>query len=71
MKCSLGCDAIETQYNFFEKCYPIIDQIILIENIQLDKIYGTLEKQTFITKTLLQVYDARKHLIETDIRNNL
>ena len=64
MKCSLGCDTLETQYHTFEQCSPIIDHIKLKESIKLDKIYGTLEEQKSVIKSLIQIDDARKHLIE-------
>ena len=64
MKCSLGCDSIETQYHIFEQCAPVIDQLRLKESIKLDKIYGTLEEQKSIIQSLIQIDDSRKQLIE-------
>ena len=64
MKCSLGCDSIETQYHIFEQCVPVIEQLRLKESINLDKIYGTLEEQKSIIQSLIQIDECRKQLIE-------
>ena len=64
MKCTLGCNTIETQYHIFEQCSPIYHQIGLKESIKLDNIFGTLEDQKSVIKSLVQIEDARKHLIE-------
>ena len=69
MKCSLGCDTIETQYHIFEQCSPIKEQLRLQKSINLDRIYGTLEEQKSIIRSLIQIEDARKHIIEK--RNKL
>ena len=64
MKCSLGCNSIETQNHIFEQCVPVIDQLRLKESINLDKIYGTLEEQKSIIQSLIQIDECRKQLIE-------
>ena len=64
MKCTLGCNTLETQYHIFDQCSQIFNKIRLRESIKLDKIYGTLEDQKTIIKSFVQIDDARKDLIE-------
>ena len=66
LKCSLGCNSIETQNHIFEECPVIINHIKLNNIIQIDKVYGSLEEQKSVIKILIQIEDTRKLLIEEE-----
>ena len=59
-QCSLKCRTDETQDHIFEHCDPIRTKIG--HNIKLSEIYGTLDDQIRVVRTLLEIDRMRKTL---------
>ena len=59
-QCSLKCRTDETQDHIFEHCDTIRTKIG--HNIKLSEIYGTLDDQIRVVRTLLEIDRMRKTL---------
>ena len=60
LQCSLNCNAEETQDHIFENCVPI--KSIITYPVNLSDIYGTLDEQIKLFKTLIEIDMLRKSM---------
>jgi hypothetical protein len=62
--CTFQCNTLETQTHILEECKPIRAKVKSTQQIKLQNIYGTVEEQTEIIETIMEIENARKEIIK-------
>ena len=63
LNCILNCQQVETQYHIFEHCQPVISKLNLTQDMDVNKIYGSLLEQKSAVETFLKIDKMRKQLV--------
>ena len=61
--CTLKCRQVETQYNVFEDCEPVLSRLNLTQAIPLDSIYGCPQEQKSAVEVFLKIAKTRRDMI--------